>query len=92
MATIKGGLFIKEVKKLVRKYSKHIDAPVSIDISVWLHPKNHMRDKDEFHTIMKLWNSKEAMHYEPIGNHEDLRKMEALVNQLIEEDKKFKVK
>jgi hypothetical protein len=78
---IKGGLFIAQLSKLAEKFSEHTGASSAIEITVWCHPCN-----PSVNVEFKVWDSKKSTHYKPIGKHNDIRKIEALIDQIIADD------
>lgn len=81
MKQIKGGLCIEQLKKQAKKFSDFIDAPASINVDFWHHPGHG------FSVKFKIWDSKKAKFYEPFGKHNDLRKISALIDQIIQDEK-----
>lgn len=77
--TIKGGLFMKQVAEAAERFSDHTGGPVSISVSVLYYPGHDDPVTNEF----SIWDGTTSTLFKPIGIHNDIRKIDALIDQVI---------
>ena len=85
MNEVKGGLFINQMKRYAKRFSDHTKNSVSISVNLWFFPE--FDHEDQYRIEFKLWDSSKSKHYIPFGKHNDFRKLGALINQIIKDEK-----